>query len=369
MKKVASLLQILIFVIFIGVFFVLHLALPDRSLIGRESLQSAPKLNFQNLVSGKFSTAAERYVNDQFPFREDWVSLKARCELLSGKDENNGVYLCEKETLLECFTAPEDSVLIGQMDHVNALAATAGVPVSFALIPTASEIWDSLLPVGAPNDSQARVIQAAHALADCPTVDLGSALAAHREEPVFYRTDHHWTTLGAYYAYESLGEVLGYEALPLDAYAPTTVSESFYGTAWSNSGFSWVRPDSIVTYVPQGAEQVRSRVGDKESEGSLYHPEKLEGIDQYAYFYGGNTPLFTVRTGNEGPKLLILRDSFMDSLSPFLFPHFSELHILDLRYYKNSLHDYISERGIDQVLICYSVENFAEDANLFLMER
>ena len=94
---------------------------------------------------------------------------------------------------------------------------------------------------------------------------------------------------------------------------------------------------------------------------------KLDGIDKYAYFFGGNAPLITVRTGNEGPKLLILRDSFMDSMSPFLLPHFSEIHIMDLRYYKYSVQDYIREHGIDQVLVCYSVTNFVQDSSLFVM--
>ena len=365
MKKTASWIQILVFLAFIGALLVLHLALPDRSLSGRESLQTAPSFSFSALFSGKFTSQAESYVNDQFPFRDGWVSLKARSELVSGKAENNGVYLCEDETLIEPFEATRSITT----DPINALAEYIDAPVCFALIPTASEIWRDKLPEGTPNDSQKEVIERAYDAVSVETADVYSVLYAHRDEPIFYRTDHHWTTLGAYYGYAALAEALGYDPLPISAYSPAIVTEEFYGTAWSNSGFSWVRPDTITTYVSEGDAVVESWNGAQASPASMYVPQKLDGIDKYAYFFGGNTPLLTVRTGNEGPKLLILRDSFMDSLSPFLLPHFSEIHIMDLRYYKYSLQNYITEHEIDQVLVCYSVTNYVSDSNLFLMER
>ena len=116
----------------------------------------------------------------------------------------------------------------------------------------------------------------------------------------------------------------------------------------------------------QGAAEIENYPQGVPLEGSLYAPEYLEVKDKYSYFYGGNTPLLTVRTGNPGPKLLVLRDSYMDSLSPFLFPHFSEIHILDLRYYHTSLKACLEEQGFDSVLVCYSVKNFVEDSNIFL---
>lgn len=362
-RSKTSIIQILVFVLFLAALLVLHLALPDRSLAGRESLQSLPRFTFSSLFKGKFTSDVENYVNDQFPFRSDWIAMKARAELLSGKAENNGVYLCENETLIEPF----DASRYFSVDPVNALAEHVDAPVCFALIPTASEVWREKLPQGAPNDSQKGVIDLAYDNVNTQTVDLYAALYAHRDEPIYYRTDHHWTTLGAYYGYAALGDALGYEPIPLSAYSPTTVTEDFYGTAWSNSGFSWVRPDTIISYVNQGDAVVEAWSAGQTVPASLYAPEKLEGIDKYAYFFGGNTPLLTVKTGHEGPKLLILRDSFMDSLSPFLLPHFSELHIMDLRYYKDSVQDYIREHGIDRVLVCYSVTNFVQDSNLFLM--
>ena len=367
MNKKASLIQIGVFLAFIGVCFVLHLALPDKSFSGRESLQTAPKFSLSAVASGRFMEQAEAYVSDQFPFRDGWIALKARSELLSGKDSNNGVFLCENETLIEPYTAPETAALEFGLDAVNALAEHANVPVYFALIPAANEIWSDLLPDGAPNDSQRETIGHAYDYVNCETIDLYSTLYAHRDEPIFYRTDHHWTTLGAYYGYTALAEAMGFAPAPLDAYRETMVTDEFYGTAWSDSGFAWVQPDSISAYVEQGETRIMNYPQGVPLEGALYDESYLDGIDKYSYFFGGNTALITVETGHAGPKLLILRDSYMDSLSPFLFAHFSEIHILDLRYYHTSTKAYLEQHDFDSVLVCYSVKNFVEDSNIFMM--
>lgn len=369
MKKTSSILQIVVFLAFIGLFCVLHFVLPDREISGRESLQTAPRFSFDTLFSGRLSKSLEDYVNDQFPFREGWITLKAGAELVSGREENNGVFLCENETLIEPFRAPEEGGVRRKLEAVNALAESAGAPVSFALIPSAAEIWSAMLPKGAPNDSQRDFINGCYAQIIADTADVRSVLAAHTGEPIYYRTDHHWTTLGAYYGYAALGEALGYDPLPLSAYSERVVTEDFYGTAWSSSGFSWVAPDSISAYVEPGDAAITVYPDGSPASGRLYAEEYLSQTDKYSYFYGGNTPLLKIETGNPGPKLLIVRDSYMDSLSPFLFPHFSEIHILDLRYYKSGLREYIETEGFDRVLVCYSVKNFVEDANLFLLSR
>ena len=371
MSKRSAIWQILVFLLFLGAFFVLHLALPDRGFSEREnrSLQTAPRFSLSSLFAGKFTAAAERYVNDQFPLRDDWITLKAAAELASGKTENNGVWLCAGDTLLECFSAPEPEAVAGQIAGVNALSDRAGVPVTLALVSSSAELWGDLLPDGAPNDSQEAFIASVRAAVDCPTVDLCAALAPHRDEPIYYRTDHHWTTLGAYYGYAALGQALGYEPLPLSDYSPRVVSERFYGTAWSSSGFSWVRPDVLTTYVNQGAASITNYSQGVAEVGSLYVERFLEQRDKYSYFYGGNTPRLVVETGNAGERLLILRDSYMDSLSPFLYPHFSQLHILDLRYFREDIYSYLRDNGIDRVLVCYSVANFVGDANLQLLAR
>lgn len=371
MSKQAKWLQVLLFLVFIGAFFLLNLFLPERSFSEQENrmLQTAPRFSFSSLFSGKFTSTFETYVTDQFAFRDGWTSLKARSELLSGKRENNGIYLCENETLIEPFTAPNTEDLDFSLDAINTLTDNADIPVYFALIPSASEIWRDKLPTGTPNDSQSETIDHAYNYVRAVTADVAGALTAHDDEPIFYRTDHHWTTLGAYYGYTAIANAMGLTPVPLSDYSEIVVSRDFYGTAYSASGFSWVAPDSISTYVPEDDVRVTNYPQGSAEDGEMYVPAYLEAKDQYKFFYGGNTPLLTIRTEHaDAPTLLILRDSYMDAMSPFLTAHFSEIHILDLRYYKTSLRAYIEENGIDNILVCYNVKNFSEDGNIFLAQ-
>ena len=371
MSKKAKWAQTALFLAFIGTLFLLNLFLPKREFSEQENrmLQTAPKFTFSSLFSGKFTSAFETYVTDQFPFRDSWTTLKARAELTSGKKENKGIYLCENETLIEPYAAPELSALDFSLDAVNALSESAGVPVTLALIPSASEIWADKLPTGAPNDSQRETIAHAYSYVSAQTADVYGALQAHSGEPIFYRTDHHWTSLGAYYGYAAIAEAMGLTSVPLSAYSEQVVSRDFYGTAYSASGFSWVAPDSISVYVPDAGVKVTNYPVGTPEEGAMYVETFLQAKDKYKFFYGGNTPLLTVETAQtDAPSLLILRDSYTDAMSPFLTAHFSKIHILDLRYYKTSLRAYIEENDIDSILVCYNVKNFSEDGNLFLMQ-
>ncbi len=371
MSNRAKWIQTLLFLILIGAFFLLNLILPDKAFSEQENryLQTAPKFSFSSLFSGKFTETFETYLTDQFPFRDSWIALKARAELASGKRENNGIYLCDNETLIEPFSAPNQADLDFSLDAVNALSDASEIPVYFALIPSASEIWRSMLPAGAPNDSQRETIAHAYEYVRAETVDISRPLDAHASEPIFYRTDHHWTTLGAYYGYTAVAEAMGLTPIPLSDYQERIVSRDFYGTAYSSSGFSWIEPDSISAYVPQDGVNVTNYPEGAAQDGAMYVETFLDAKDKYKFFYGGNTPLLTIETRNaDAPSLLILRDSYMDAMSPFLTAHFSKIHVIDLRYYKTSLRAYIEENSIDNILICYNVKNFSEDGNIFLMQ-
>ena len=206
--------------------------------------------------------------------------------------------------------------------------------------------------------------------------DLYTPLWEHKGEDIFYRTDHHWTSLGAYYGYTGLATALGYTPVPLNDYTETVRSTAFYGTVFSSSGVRWVRPDTISTYVPDDGITVASHTYDNkgnpvEEPRQLYDTSFLSVKDKYSMFLGGNQPLGVVKNANnpDGPRLLIIRDSYADSLVPFLTPHFSEIHLLDLRYYKLSIADYIAQNGIDQALVLYSVPNFVTDSNLLWIAK
>lgn len=372
MTKGYSIFLSVLFCAFLGAVFSLSLLLPKKEFSELENryLARPPELSAETLDSGAFMEDAEEYVSDHIVGRDFWVALKAWSERLSGKRENNGVYFGRDGTLINRVDDPDPDTLDEDMGYLDALVGNVSVPVYFGLIPTAAAVWSDKLPQGAPTAGELSIIEQLYFSTGANTVDIAGALAAHRDEAIYYRTDHHWTSLGAYYGYTALMEAMGLEPVALDSLTPVTVTEDFYGTVFSSSGVRWLPPDSIQTYVPSGGVEVTSYFTGQPEEGSLYVDSYLDKKDKYSYFLGGNQPLCVIETElTDAPRVLIVRDSYSDSLAPFLTQNFSEIHLWDCRYNLNSLKAYVAENGIDAVVVLYSFSNFVSDQNLLLLGR
>ena len=363
-----------LFCVFIGGMFLVSTLLPDREMSETENryLQQAPTLSLESITDGTFMSQAEDYTADQIVGRDLWVALKAWCERLSGKQENNGVYFGKKDTLLNRVNDPDPDDLQTRLDYVDALVGNVSVPVYFGLIPSSSAVWADRLPDGAPTADELSYIQQMYFATGAATVDLAGPLTAHKGEDIYYRTDHHWTSLGAFYGANAIFEALGLEPLELSDYEKTTVTDQFYGTIYSTSGVRWVRPDVIDTYVPDDGVHVTSWFVAQPSEGSLYVDHYLSVKDKYSYFLGSQQqPLCVIESDKapDGPKVLVLRDSYSDSLAPFLTERCSEVHLFDPRNNLTSVKDYVAQNDIDTVLVLYSFANFVTDPNLFVLAR
>ena len=377
-----------LFCAFIGVFLVANAVSPDRTFseVENRNLEQLPAVDFGtpeklfrdgNFFNGQFMRDFETYTTDQFIGRDAWVDLKARTERALGKKENNNVYFADNDTLITRFDQPAADRVTENLNYVNKFVENVDIPVVFSLIPTQACIWADRLPEGAPNASQTDLMaQAQGAVTGAAWADVYTPLMEHKDEDIYYRTDHHWTSLGAYYGYTGLASALGYDPVPLSDYTPTVRSTEFYGTVFSSSGVRWVSPDTITTYVPDDGITVVSHTYDNagnpvEEQRALYVESFLSVKDKYSMFLGGNQSLGVVKNANnpDGPKLLIIRDSYADSLVPFLTAHYSEIHLIDPRYYHLSVKDYVEQNGIDQALVLYSVPNFVSDGNLFWITR
>ena len=377
-----------LFCAFIGVFLVANAVSPDRTFseVENRNLEQLPAVDFGtpeklfrdgNFFNGQFMRDFETYTTDQFIGRDAWVDLKARTERALGKKENNDVYFADNDTLITRFDQPAADRVTENLNYVNKFVENVDIPVVFSLIPSQACIWADRLPEGAPNASQTDLMaQAQGAVTGATWADVYTPLMEHKDEDIFYRTDHHWTSLGAYYGYTGLASALGYTPVPLTDYTPTVRSTEFYGTVFSSSGVRWVKPDTITTYVPDDGITVVSHTYDNsgnpvEEQRALYVESFLSVKDKYSMFLGGNQSLGVVTNTNnpDGPKLLIIRDSYADSLVPFLTAHYSEIHLIDPRYYHLSVKDYVEQNGIDQALVLYSVPNFVTDGNMFWITR
>ena len=362
-----------LFCLFIGGIFLGSMILPDKTFspVENRNLAQAPKFSLDNVTSGKFMEDTEDYVNDQIIGRDFWVALKAWSERLTGKQENNGVYFAKEDTLINRLDTPDPELLEENAGYVNALVDNVDVPVYFGIIPSAAEIWADRLPAGAPTADEQSIIDRLYNAVQTHTVDLSSVLAAHHGEELYYRTDHHWTSLGAYYGYAALMDAMGLEAAPLDESRKVTVSEDFYGTLYSSSGVRWLPPDHIDRYISDEGVTVTAYPDGTPQPGSLYVDSFLSEKDKYSSFLGGNKPLCVIETEHTGaPKVLVIRDSYTDSLAPFLTQNFSEIHLFDPRMNLTSVKDYVEQNEIDSVVVLYSISNFVSPGSqMFVLSR
>ena len=374
-NKLAAWLPIGVFLSLTLVFSIWNLLRPTRSFSENENryLAQFPEVTAEAVLDGEFSEEYETYLADQFPLRDSWISLKTRMELLIGKKDLNNVYIGDDGWLIDKYrgTLDEDRIAdnLSKLGDFTSYAAEllGSDHVRVMLVPTASGVLDNRMPPFAEDFDQAALIaQAAGLCPDGVTLDLLPVLSAHKEEPIYYRTDHHWTTLGAYYGYAAWAESIGLTPYAQEDFTVETASDAFYGTTHSKVNVS-VRPDSILRYTPNWpvSYHLTFNLGEKESD-SLYDETKLEGKDKYSYYLGGNNPIVEISSssGEEGRRLLIVKDSYSHCFAPFAVNHFEETTLIDLRYFNLGVKQYMEQEEFTDVLVLYSTANFADDRNL-----
>lgn len=368
----------------------------NRALQGRPQLQS----NFDgNLIerikagkfldkyfSGDFAEDVGDYYSDQFPARDFFVGLKGVTEIAMLKGENNDVVLGKDDYLLSRMDNPKIDNVLKNYDASAKFAdrlAEAGVSVTFAAAGRVIDVAENKLPALYPVDVLHQPWDALDDRAAQTHVD-GSAeytdmlylnlldplkAASDAGEDVMYRTDHHWTTHGAYLAYVELMKLWDMEALPESAFTVEVVSDAFYGTAWRNAGMKWIEPDAMAFYRFEGDEDYMMTIHDNETVmNGFYDRSYLEKTDKYSSFISGNHAYVTIEKngGENRERLMLVKDSFGHSLAPFLAYHF-DLEIIDLRYYKTSTSALVNETGCDRVLIINNMDSLTSAATLGML--
>ena len=351
--------------IYIGIIIFFNNITADKVFSESENrkLEQAPKFSTSQVADGRYTNNYEKYVSDQFPMRDFWIGVKSTTEKVMGKKENNGIYLGKDGYLLEKFNKAKNEELESKINKINELALK--IPnknIYFMLIPSSSEILKDKLPAYAPNDSQIEVIEGTKKSLskEINFVDIYETLYSHREDYIYYKTDHHWTSDGAYLAYSKLMEAMDFEPHGEDYFKKSKVSDEFYGSLYSKSGFRNIKPDELVLYSPKTDQAIEVEYVEEEKESnSIYSMENLDKKDKYTVFLDGNHPYIKIKTNcRENKKLLIIKDSFANSFVPFLTGHFSEIHIIDPRYYSKGMVDLIKEENIKDILILYSIDFF-----------
>ena len=351
-----------------------NLLVPQREFSENENryLQTLPALNGEDLLSGKFSQSFEKYTADQFLARDGWIGLKTVAELGMLKKDNQRVYFGKDGVLFDAGETIDDKQLAENTEAIAAFARALrerepSLNASTLLIPTASAVLTKQLPAFAPVPDQNTALERAASLlaADAPLCDVTELLQNNVDTPLYYRTDHHWTTQAAYLVYAEWAKSAGLSPLPTAAFSAETVSDSFYGTLYSKANLPTLKPDSVTAYVPARPVEVRVDYGEGTISPSLYREEFLNQKDKYSYFLGGNHAKVEIETGTKnGHTLLLLQDSYAHCFVPFLVSHYERILVLDPRYVKDDIFAYAVENHVTDLLTLYNLPNFATDRNV-----
>ncbi len=361
----------ILLLMFTGAILVVNFLTPSNVFSESENrmLQQLPNFSLQTLRSGKFTSEFETYLSDQFMERDFWIGLKSDADRGMGKKESNGVYIGKDGYLIQKFSPPEKRNLEDKVKAIQAFdKATPGLRKYMMLVPTAAAVLEDKLPPYASGGNERgywEKIRDSH-LGDIRCIDVSPALVANKEQPIYYKTDHHWTTKGAFLAYRELSSPMSFTPGNEEDFNIRQVTSQFYGSLYSKSGFRHIQPDSIELYYSKSPRAVSvDYVDEQQSADSMYAMENLEKKDKYTVFFNGNHGLIRITTDNtEGRRLLIVKDSYANSLIPFLTSHFSEIDVIDLRYYEGDILKLTEDRQIHDMLILYNTSTFFEDPSI-----
>lgn len=380
MKKYTEMLTVILFCVTVAALALFFVLLPDREFSQQENrnLASFPEVTAERFFSGELGREMNVYFADQFPMRDVFVKIKSAVEIGFLKGENNGVLYSYEQLAVKDFDAYKSILEItentdriygesvkAQINSLVRFGEKAEIPVVTLIPPRTIDITDRVFPYDRP-DGDLMFDLAKSALTD--TAGYLDLLALLREkfdagEYVYYRTDHHWTTLGAYYAYCEIMRSLGKEdkILPKDTFE-IEQTEAFSGTTASRANFPFCRKDVLeIWHLPDDGEY--EVIADGEDIGGFYARDYLSKSDKYSVFLDGTHNLTTIqKQGEERETLLVVKDSFANCLIPFLA---REYDIIAVNIHTvNAISAAAEAYGADAILIVCNGENLMTTGDL-----
>ena len=345
----------------------------ERSETENRLLEQKPDLTWNALISGKFSEDYEAYLSDQFVVRDGWISLKTAFERAALRQEAEDVYFARDNYLIEkhtgVFTAEtaERNIQTLSAFFTNLSKSMDPGHLTAMVVPNAVDILrDKLPPFADPYDEEIYLQKIAGALPEGVWFDSSSVLRQHSGEELYYRTDHHWKTLSAYYTFEAWAGEKGLAGDSAFSFQPVTVTDSFEGTIASRLGIVG-RADSIERFDPEIPFDYYLIYNQSDDiRNTVYQDSFLERKDKYAYFYGGNFGLIQAKMPEHetGRKLLVIKDSYAHCFVPFTYALFDQVDMLDTRYYNASISALIGQENYTDILFLFNAAGFAEETSL-----
>lgn len=384
---------------------VLFFVMPKKAVseFEKRPLSSFPKYSWEKLANGKFVDSIDLYYSDNFPFRDNFVALAFQIKQHRGIVSKDIAFYNESidfdagtETLKDSLDNKEEEVSFyndGDSKDVKNLSSglliyngmaiqmfggsknTAiylskvvnevrkklpdHVNVHLGITPTHGEFY---LPSEYANKktSERKLIDTAYMYLDkgVSSFDITSELYKHKNEYIFFNTDHHWTGTGAYYAYVAFCKKNSLTPVPL-AEMRRAVIPKFLGSLYRITKDKRLEDkiDSVVYHkVPiSNVTYQLSGKGYGNIQKSNLYIENARGGNAYGVFLGGDIPaLCVVSKQQNGKRILILKNSFGNAIAPYFVSHFERTYVCDYRYFDCNLKDFIEKNEITDVLIFHN---------------
>ena len=342
----------------------------EFSELENRNLSQIPILSLESYIDTSFSSDYEKYINDQFFLRDKWIDLKSRIEYLLGKRENNDIIFGKDNYLFKKFTTFNDEMLKNNLNSIITFTNNYNKEVDFFIIPNSYAIYDELTPRYLPLVEQLSLINSINSYLSLKsndhinTINVAEELLKNKDDYIYYKTDHHWTSYGAYLAYLAYMDYLGLEIVDINNLEKITIN-NFLGTYYNRSKYFKADSDFITYYNILG---LRIEIDGKE-QLSLMDLDKFKGSDKYSAFLWGNNGLTKVINENiseerKGSSILIFKDSYANSFIQFLSYNYEIIDIIDLRYFKESIRNFMKDKDYNEILIMYSFNNLSSDINI-----
>ncbi len=353
---------------------------PNGGFSDTENRELAKKPVFlaKSFLKGKYQRKYEKWLNDGFFSRDAWTAAAAGMQALEGKTDVNGVYLGKGGYLLEKYDERDydaeqvEENIKNLSTFLNYCVKRYGKDhVRCVMVPSKTEALADKLPAFARAfDASDAVLELKKSLDEKDILlEARDALSGHEDEYIYYRTDHHWTTLGAYYAWEDLAKSLGLPERDKGHYRRETAFNDFYGTTYNKAHVAVPRDRVEIFHNPaEGGVSVMID-GEKPSPSLYFYDEAKSGFNRYNVFLSKNTFKITIASkSGSGKSLLLVKDSFANCFVPFLTEDYGRIIMIDCRYGKTPIKDVIEEIGeITDVLVMFNNAKFMENLKLGML--
>lgn len=367
-RKISDIITTVLFCSFLGAMLIMFLVLPDQDFSEKEKryLADFPEVTWENISSGNFGEEVETYLADHIPGRDFFVGLASYYDLYSGRQVTKDVYTAQGDRIVEAPVIWDEAAANRNMNAINRFAETAQQKVDLMIVPSAGFCLEQTVQGLKDPYTDTQIIRDIYAMAgeQVNGIDLIPAFTDVQDPgALYYRTDHHWTSRGAYAAYKAYMELLEREYPAVEDFTITSHG-GFLGSTYSRSGL-WLTGSESVELWDSGAQFTVTNGESDVPHSGVFYEERLQELDKYTVFLDGNHSLVRIENpaaAGKG-KLLVIRDSYANCLGTFLANSYESVTLVDLRYYRSPVSELVASEGFTDILVCYSIGNFLTDAN------